>query len=575
MRILLLHPGSTLEAGPWSDVAWDLVIDLGWSGRAHYARQSQSFRRILSVFDLCEGSLHGKRLREALSLPLNRLIDSHSIDWWDIYSGFAYTKLEQFLYVCDIRNEIARVPDPEVFSTHPHPYLSSLSHLLQREIKTLNPRRTASDSGFRRAFKSAATLPISQTLEIAFDKWDIDYRLRRHFASRQRPISTPVILLPSAYSNVTRTQAAFARMIPDRRFLLLFTRRNSLLPHLPSNIESRSLSAYATPVSPATKKEFLHLRSLWQDLVRDLSESSPLFDLLNRAHEFGALENFLRTGLRIRDAWLQVLTHEPIVAVLSADENNPYTRLPTLLAKQKRLPTVFSDHGALNMTFTLRPAVSDVYLMRNEMAFDYSTGSSKIPPEKALLGAPPLHRKNSPSTSGTLRDRIVFYSEAYELSSIRTQVFYAELLPQLCQLARSNNRRVIIKLHPFESGRERTALIDQILSSQDRSLVEIREGPMTPDLFARAWCSFTLESSVAVESTLAGVPCFLCSWFDVSWYGYAKQFAKFGAGHPIESPDQIQQVPQILQDFEISEATLQRLQTTITAEKLESIFCAD
>ena len=170
------------------------------------------------------------------------------------------------------------------------------------------------------------------------------------------------------------------------------------------------------------------------------------------------------------------------------------------------------------------------------------------------------------------RDWIVYYSESYELYSGRTQTFYAELLPELCLLASRMNRKVIVKLHPFESRRTRTAIIDRVLSAEQRSLVEIREGPMTPDLFARAWCSLTVESSVAVESTLNGVPCFLCSWFDPSWYDYGKQYAKYSAGYPLDSPQRIREIPQLLEQLQITEATRRSLQTPITPDHLEALL---
>ena len=95
---------------------------------------------------------------------------------------------------------------------------------------------------------------------------------------------------------------------------------------------------------------------------------------------------------------------------------------------------------------------------------------------------------------------------------------------------------------------------------------------MTPDLFARAWCSLTVESSVAVESTLNGVPCFLCSWFDASWYDYGKQFAKYSAGYPLDSPHQIREIPQLLEQFQITEATRRGLQTSISPDHLEAVL---
>ena len=95
---------------------------------------------------------------------------------------------------------------------------------------------------------------------------------------------------------------------------------------------------------------------------------------------------------------------------------------------------------------------------------------------------------------------------------------------------------------------------------------------MTPDLFARAWCSLTVESSVAVESTLNGVPCFLCSWFDASWYDYGKQFAKYSAGYPLDSPQRIREIPDLLKQFQITEASCRRLHTSISPEHLESVL---
>jgi hypothetical protein len=210
--------------------------------------------------------------------------------------------------------------------------------------------------------------------------------------------------------------------------------------------------------------------------------------------------------------------------------------------------------------------------MKGDMARDYSVGWCGLSASKIVVGGPSEAHTSSPSSNRTERDWIVFYSEAYELSLGRTQTFYAELLPELCLLARRTNRKLIVKLHPFESLRMRKALVDRVLSAEQRSLVEMRGGKMTPDLFERAWFSLTVESSVAVESTANGVPCFLCSWFDASWYDYSKQYAKYFAGYPLDSPQRIREIPQLLEQFQITEATRQGLQTSISAEHLESVL---
>src|SRR5258708_22272043 len=150
--------------------------------------------------------------------------------------------------------------------------------------------------------------------------------------------------------------------------------------------------------------------------------------------------------------------------------------------------------------------------MSGDMARDYSVSWCGLSADKIVVGGPAEENHPLPPSDRTVRDWIVFYSEPYELSSRRTQTFYAELLPELCSLASRTNRKVILKLHPFESLRVRNLLVGRVLSAEQRALVEIRHGPMPPDLFARPCCSLTAESSVAVENTINGIPCFLCSW---------------------------------------------------------------
>jgi hypothetical protein len=575
MKILLVHPDDSVEAGAWAETRWDLAVDLGWSGRHAYSLQAERGFRIISIYDLLDHEQHRRQMRNILALGLDQLLDSESVDWWDAFSVYPYQQLEQLLLLSALAGQIPE--HAEIFATRSHFSLDALSILLNRDIAIFSVnRQTALQARSRRYLKAASAFRPAQLTEIAFDKWDTDYRLRRHFARPPRASSTPAILLPSAYANVTRAQAAYARMLPHRRFLLVLTRRNGRIQDLPGNVEVRSLASYATRSSAATGEEHVRLLARWQNLQNDLFKTNPVLSLARKLRVFNGFANFLGSGLRVRDAWREVFAQESITAVLSADENNPYTRMPILLARSRKLCTVFCDHGALNMSFGIRQPVSDTYLMKGDMARDYSVTWCALPAAKIAVGGPAETRNPSPSSNRAEnlaeKDWIVYYSEAYELSAGRTQMLYAELLPELCQLARRMNRRVIVKLHPFESLRMRSKLVDRVLSPDDRSLVTLREGPMTPDLFARAWCSLTVESSVAVESTLNGVPCFLCSWFDASWYDYGKQYAKYFAGCPLDSPQRIREIPQLLEKFQITESTRQSLQTSITAEHLDAVL---
>lgn len=575
MKILLVHPDDSLEVGEWAGTRWDWAVDLGWSGRHAYAQQSERLGfRVSSIYDLLDHDQHRCRMREILAPGLDHFVDFESVDWWGAFSAYTYQHIEQLILVSALGEQI---PDhAEIFATHPHFTLPALSLLLdskKREINILSAdRQSRFQARFHRYLKAAFALRPSQLTEIVFDKWDTDYHLRRHFVSSPKMSPTPAILLPSAYANVSRAQVAFTRMLPHRRFLLVVTRRNGRIQNLPSNVDLRSLASYAPRLLPATEEERVRLFARWQEIKNDLFETNRVLRLARELHVFDGFATFLKRGLRVRDAWREVFARERITSVLSADEHNPYTRIPILLARTRKLHTVFCDHGALNMSLGIRQPVSDTYLMKGEMARDYSVGWCGLSVGKVVVGGPQETHSLSPSSNQMPRDWIVYYSEAYELSSGRTQTFYAELLPELCQLARQMNRRVIVKLHPFESRRVRKAIIDRVLSAEQRNLVEIREGPMTSDLFARAWCSLTVESSVAVESTLNGVPCFLCAWFDASWYDYGKQFAKYSAGYPLDSPQRIREIPQMLERFQITEAIRQGLQTSISRENLESVL---
>jgi hypothetical protein len=572
MKILLVHPDDSIEPGAWAGTRWDLAVDLGWSGRHAYSRQTERLGfRVFSIYDLVGHEQHRCRMRELLAIGLDQLVDSESVDWWEAFSVIPYAQLEQLMTLSALAGQIPA--HAEIFATRPHFALGALSLLLDREIKCFSAKRHA---GFRAAYrryrKAALTLRPSQLAEIAFDKWDTDYWLRRHFARSPKISPTPAILLPSAYVNVSRVQVAYARMLPHRRFLLVVTRRNGRLANLPGNVEVHSLASYAPRFLHPTEEERTRLLARWQHVQNDLLETNPVLRLARKLRMFDGFASFLNSGLRVRDAWREVFAREPITAVLSADENNIYTRLPILLARSRNLRSVFCDHGALNMTFAIRRPVSDTYLVRGDMARDYNVGWCGLSQEKIVVGGPAETHGMLPSSNRAGRDWIVFYSEAYELNSARTQPFYAELLPELCSLARQTNRKVIVKLHPFESHRMRKALVDSVLSAEERGFVEMREGPMTPDLFARAWCSLTVESSVAVESTANGVPCFICSWFDASWYEYGKQYVKYSAGYPLDSPQRIREIPQLLEQIQIGEATRQNLQTAISPEDLESVL---
>jgi len=279
----------------------------------------------------------------------------------------------------------------------------------------------------------------------------------------------------------------------------------------------------------------------------------------------------LRTGLRVRDAWLQVFDKEPVRAVLSADEHNPFTRLPVVLARARRIPTTYCDHGALNLVPSIRQHCSDTYLARGEMAHDYWVNWCGLPAERVVVGAPP-EGDEAPLAASQAGNTIVFFSEPYELGWARVERFYKEVLPPLCALARNTGRKLIIKLHPFESLRGRTKMIRALLSPEQTGMVEIISGPLTPELLQSAWCGLTVESSVVLDCALRGVPCFLCDWFAIGWFEYARQFARYGVGYVLNSPDEILGIPGLIEHARVMPAVRERLKTPMDSQQLNAVL---
>lgn len=572
MKILLVHPEDSAEVGSWAEASWDLVVDLGWSGAHSYAQQKQRLGcSIISIYELLDHGTHRDRLRELLAMGLDQLVDSESIDWWELFSASLDHALGQLLMMSALAEKVSG--QAELFCTRAHPAAQILCVLLRREIKILSadPRAGLATEARRFVQKLTALRP-SQLTEIAFDKWDADYQWRRHVSGGPLKSSEPVILLPSSYQNVSRIQLAYAEMLPHRQFLLVVTRRSGSKVTLPPNVKLRSLAAYAPPVLSVTEVERKQLLAKWEQLKESRFITNRLLGVGVQQRTFDLFERILKDGLRVRDAWRAVITNEPIVAVLSGDENNEVTRLPIVLAKARGLRTVSCNHGALNMTLAIRRQCSELHLVSGEMERDYMVEWCGVSANRVVVGAPQDESRLTSKAKKAGCDWIVFFSSPYENSSARTQAIYSEMLPELCVLASQVNRKVVVKLHPFESLRTRRAMIDKVVPGVNREVIELRQGPMSGDLLERAWFTITVNSSVAVESTMNGVPCFLCSWFDGDWHDYGKQLAKYSAGYALRSPQEIQQIPALLDQIKITDATRRALHSPISPAPLDSIL---
>ena len=571
MRVLLLHPEDSPWSGAWSRESWDLVADLGFASTHTYEQWGHRLgTRVLSVHQYA-GEMEGYRwVDQVLEHGRGRLLDRMGLDWWELLGVWSYQELHA-LYMLDafLRMELysERI---ELAATRPHLFSRILGIALGRPVSY-----SRADSGpVRRAsriLRSARKLRPAQIAEIAFDKWDPGYRLRRHFKRSSRAnLKSPSVLLPSSYSNVTRAALAYAEQLPHRQFLLAATRRSALSDRLPDNVTTTSLAAYALP-SSETQAETSDLQEAWRVFRRTTLLEVKEFRYAADAGLWDYFPAHLENGLHLREAWRQLLECESVTGVLCGDDLNYYTRLPLILARHSGLGAVYCSHGALDCGLLFKMPLADSYLLRGEMERDYLQRARPIEPEKIRVGAP---GKKLFFNAADRRDGpLVFFSQPYEVAGGRADEIYRELLPRLCSIAQRSGRRLMIKLHPFESQWARKELVTSILAKDVCGRVDIVGGVSPEKLISRAWCGVTVDSSVAVECALQKVPFFLCGWLDFTGTGYLRQFARFGVGRVLSAPEDIESIPQMVADYRPDSAVIERLwHESDTADLDEVLF---
>jgi hypothetical protein len=567
MRILLLHPDDSPECSPWCQQKWDQVIDLGRGGCHFYTRAARQFGcPVVPLDSLRTGVEDFRKVREIFERGRNRLLDAEGLDWWELTAIFFHQKIELLgvLRRCASNLESS----DELYVTRPGFYADALRLLRGNQVRVLSARISSHRSALRYV-RVAARFPIAQLAEVLWDKYDSNYFLRRRFTGRRKPSRNPVVLLPSAYVNVSRMAIAYARTIPEMNFLLVATRRSGWMAEPSTNVAVAKLAAYARSEA-FTRREYDELSVQWRHVRTDL-ESIPEIALLG---DMGLLDSFpklLWQGLAIRDAWRQVFETEPVKAVLCADDSNPYTHIPVLLARDRGIPAITCHHGALDGAHLFKRSHADVILAKGKMEQDYLVRVCGKSDENVEIGAP---ADCSPLCVRRDRDSdpfITFFSEPYEVASARTDEFYRDLLPRLADLALKTRRKLVVKLHPFESRRERKRLIKKVLTCQQQAVTMLMSGALSNDLLEKTWAGITVLSTAATECAARGIPSFLCGWLEYSHYGYIEQFEKFGVGQVLRSPEEIAEIPQLIKHYR-QPAVAGNLWQPITSDRLPELF---
>ena len=479
-------------------------------------------------------------IRKLLAAGRNQIVDRCGIDWWGLIGILVSAELGEAILLGRLAQQLD--PAAELYSTRQGWPASGVALLLKRPLQT-HPGAMR-PSQFHRYGDMFRRFSFDQLAQIFLDKYDSRYRLRGRFAARRQGPGQPFVLLPSAYTNVSRTAVSYASMLPEQPFLVVATRRSGTHFSPSPNVSCMDLAAYAG--GPGVQPEYLDILNAWQILQERLALFSEM-NLLLRAGVLEKFPNYFRDGLAVRNAWQNVLSREKIVAVMCGDDSNPYTKLPVLLARKQGIPTLNFHHGALDGRFLIKELSSDLYLAKGEMERDYLVRICGLPAERVVIAGP--GRPQSIPVRELKRDensRIVFFSEPYESGGRRSEDIYRELLPLLSRIAREFDRKVVVKLHPFESLAQRAALVAKVLGREDADRVEVVEGPFAPQLVANAWFAVTVESSTVIDCSLLGVPCFVCEWLSSSPYGYTHQYARFGVGRILKSSEQMNDLPRMM-----------------------------
>lgn len=544
MKILLLHSEDLPWQRPWGGSRWDLIVDLAFAGRDTYERWSlQCGTPVRSIHEYAGDGESYASVREVLDTGRNQLVDSMGLDWWEIIAAVEYQEFHRLYLLQCLHRELGF--EISYFTTQPSSFSRLLSSLTGNAVPSFKAPAGRAQA-LRRSLRSAMKFTPATMLEIACDKWDPQYLLRRHVTqSRRAAAREPVVLLPSAYCNVTRLLLQYARDVPAKNFLLAATRRSGTSSNLPDNVTQTLLSSYAQSGSVSEGEE-AELLNRWAKFESTVLQQT---DALRWSRDAGVWKAFpfqLRTGLRLRNAWHTLLREEPVVGVLCADDLNYYTRIPLILAGNMGLNAVYCYHGALDGGLLFKRPYAGRYLVKGEMEKDYLLHRSLVEPGLVEIGAPSSYSEDDVGPIRANSGKIVFFSQPYEVLAGRSAEIYREVLPQLCAVGQRTGRRVIVKLHPFESAKGRKKLLQSVLTNEEFSVVDVSADSSLQRVLADAWCGVGVDSSVAAECSLAGVPYFLCGWLDFGGFGYSRQLARFGAGRMLERPSRLAEIPEMI-----------------------------
>jgi hypothetical protein len=570
MKVLLLHSEDQLSRhGAFGE--WDLVVDFGRAPVSTYEEwRRQAGCRAISLYDFAVEVEDLYQTRKLLQLGMGLLRDWLGIDWWDILSLEIAAQLQQLMLVHRLANELPK--NCELYSSRPFALATALRRLCGGTLINLESGTGSALRSLRHYLEAFSKLNATQVVQVLQDKFDPRHEIRRRLAPRERSSRAPVVLLPSAYVSVSRVAVSYAALLPDIQFLLVCARSSGELKTLPPNVRMVSLDSYFAPADESQTEELL---STWNALKEKLIRAASEFASADAVGVLGRIPALIRWGMALCTAWSRVFESENIAGCLCADDSNPYSRIPLILAKRNEVPALACHHGALDAWMAVKTQHADFYLAKGEMERDYLVRTCRVSQQRIFLGAPAVSNTSSIETPDSWSDRswLVFFTEAYHTAAWRPDEVYRELLPRLSALAHACGLDLVFKLHPFESVEAHRRLLRRHLPKSEAARIHVIAGAPCAELWRKTRFALTGQSTVAVDCTTRGIPVFLCAWLRDSYTGYVRQYARFGIGHVLDSAEQIADIPGLLESQSARRPGKNKLRQTMDPEKLRELLC--
>jgi hypothetical protein len=283
MRVLLLHSDDHFH-GSWTRQHWDSVIDLGRAPKSFYDERSAALGiPVFSIFDLAVEVDDLQIWRHLLAPGMGRVVDRFGIDWWDVISLLLEPELQDVQLALRLAEKLQGCRALAV--SRPSLMAEALRVQLGIPLQVIHGGlRKRLVRGVLRRGSAVANLTFEQLRQVVYDKYDPHYRWRRKLApaqsskSKSESESEPQVLLPTAYSNVTRTAFSYARILPEQKFLLIIARESAAVSPVPANVETAGLAGFAT--KSCDRDELRKLRDAgrnWSNRCRSIQRSGCRF----------------------------------------------------------------------------------------------------------------------------------------------------------------------------------------------------------------------------------------------------------------------------------------------------------